>query len=93
MRRTSRREEARRLRAEGWSYPQIAARLGMTKQGAHVLVNRTHDTRCVWVRLPRATHARLQREYEQSARRRGRGATDRGFSDWLSRRAARALET
>jgi hypothetical protein len=89
MRRTSRGEEARRLRDEGWSYPQIAARLGITKQGAHVLVNRTH---CVWVRLPHATHARLQRQYERSARRRGHGPTDSGFSDWLSKRAVRALK-
>jgi hypothetical protein len=94
MRATARRQEARRLRAQGWTYPQIGAHVGVTYQRAQQLVKDSQQatTEFVWVRLPHGTHEGLRREYQRACRRRGEAETDRGFRAWLSRRAARALE-
>jgi DNA-binding transcriptional regulator LsrR (DeoR family) len=95
MRPTARRDEAQRLRAQGWTYPRIAERLGISQQAAHALVTRatsSPDTETVWVRLARDTHERLQCEYEQACRSRGEAETARGFRNWLSERAVKALD-
>jgi hypothetical protein len=94
MRPTARREEAQRLRAQGWTYPQIAARFGISKQASHALVIRATsslETETVWIRLPHDTHQRLRREYERASRRKGEAETEPGFRAWLSERAVRAL--
>jgi hypothetical protein len=94
MRPTARRDEAQLLRAQGWTYPQIAARFGVSKQAARGLVIRATslpDVQTVWTRLPHDTHQRLRREYERASRRNGEAVTDRGFRAWLSARAVRAL--
>jgi hypothetical protein len=88
-----RREEAQRLRSKGWMYKDIAARMGVSTQASHQLVNRPMAyTSGVWVRLPRKTHDRLWRQYARASQRGGEAATDSGFRAWLSKRAAQALD-
>jgi hypothetical protein len=91
MRPSPRRDEARRLRAEGWTYAQIGAHMGVTHQRAQQIVSREPTVEFVWTRLPHDTHQRLRREYERASRRNGEAVTDRGFRAWLSARAVRAL--
>jgi hypothetical protein len=83
------------LRAQGWTYPRIAARFGVSPQAARGLVIRAtepRDAETVWVRLTRDTHERLQSEYGQERRRKGEPETVPDFRRWLSERAVRTLE-